>query len=386
MTSAILDRLAPRYDEIVQQIYRAGSGLTPWLEPISDIATIFEAWSVQLLGVNKRTGVMSFSYESGSAPPAAPLEYIRHYHRVDPRLGKHLPAPVGEWFSCEEHFDDQFVETSEFYRDYLIPMGGRYMYGRKLHDDESSTVLIGHLSRVGRPPLSPQEKGSFARLAEHFENALDIGQALMERAGEPSVGAELLERLRQPIILIDSHRRVSYRNRNAMDLLSRRDVVLEQDGQLVCRDSGSDVDFNLALREIGLAPISTHGDMASPAERKSIRLARKDGRQVAATLLALRPDQTMGTFGRLPQALFTVFEPGAAIDIDPFMLSTTSDLTPAEGRIAAMVVNGRTPEECAVEMGVKISTVRSQLAAVYRKTGATGQADLVRMVLSSVSI
>ena len=94
----------------------------------------------------------------------------------------------------------------------------------------------------------------------------------------------------------------------------------------------------------------------------------------------------MSSFGRAPQALFTVFEPGVALDIDPFMLSVTFDLTPAEARLAAKIVNGETPEQCAQTLGVKISTVRSQLMAIYAKTGATGQADLVRLVLSATAI
>jgi len=121
-------------------------------------------------------------------------------------------------------------------------------------------------------------------------------------------------------------------------------------------------------------------------ETLSIRLKRRDGRRVAATLLALRPEATMASFGRAPQALFTIFEPGVALDIDPFLLSTTFDLTPAEARLAARLVNGETPEKCAISLGVKISTVRSQLITIYGKTGATGQADLVRLVLSATAI
>ncbi len=71
--SVILERLDPRFDAIVEAIYRAGSGLAPWLDPIAEIAGVFDAWSVQLLGVNKQTGVMSFSFEAGSAPAAAPV-------------------------------------------------------------------------------------------------------------------------------------------------------------------------------------------------------------------------------------------------------------------------------------------------------------------------
>lgn len=386
MQATILERLAPQFDGIVEDIYRAGSGLDPWLRPIERIADIFDAWAVQLLGVNKQTGVMSFSFESGSAPPAGAIEYLRHYHRLDPRLGKFLPAPLGDWFSCEEHFDDAFVADNPFYQDYLIPLGARYLYGTKLHDDESSTVLIGHLSRVGNPPLNDAEKHAFRRLSSHFQKALDMKKALQAAAGRQSVGAELLEKVRQPMILIDNQRHITYRNQNAGELLARRDIVFDSDGVLTCRDSGSDLELTLAIRNLGLVPISTLGDQVDIQDRGVLRLTRKDGRQVAATLIALRPESTMGSFGRTPQALFTVFEPGAPVDIDPFILSTTFDLTPAEARVAAMIVGGNSPEACAKEGHVKISTVRSQLVSIYRKTGATGQADLVRMVLSAAAI
>lgn len=66
-------------------------------------------------------------------------------------------------------------------------------------------------------------------------------------------------------------------------------------------------------------PTSTHGDRISSEDRRVLRLKRKDGRRVAATLIALRPESPMGSFGRTAQALFTVFEPGARIEIDPFI-------------------------------------------------------------------
>lgn len=386
MQATILDRLAPQYDAIVEDIYRAGSGLQPWLKPIERIAAVFDAWAVQLLGVNKQTGVMSFSFESGSAPPAGPIEYLRHYHRIDPRLGKFLPAPLGDWFSCEEHFDEAFVANSPFYQDYLIPLGARYLYGGKLHDDETSTVLIGHLSRTGNPPLTASEKEAFRRLSSHLQKALNIKDALESASDRQSVGAELLERVRQPMILIDNYRRITYRNLNAVGLLGRRDIVFDLDGMLTCRDSDSDLDLTVAMRSLGLIPISTHGDQVALQDRRVVRLKRRDGHRVAATLIALRPESTMGSFGRTPQALFTVFEPGAPVDIDPFILSTTFDLTPAEARVAAMIVGGGSPERCAEEFSVKISTVRSQLVSIYRKTGATGQADLVRMILSATTL
>jgi DNA-binding CsgD family transcriptional regulator len=386
LPSEILDLLAPRFDAIVESIYRAGSGLEPWLTPVSRVAEAFDAWAVQLLGVNKQTGVMTFSFEAGSAPPAAPVEYVRHYHRVDPRLAKALPAPAGSWIACEEHFDEAFVGKDRFYQDYLIPLGGRYLYGTKLRDDERMTVLFGHLGKVGRPPLAPPEKEAFRRIADHFGKALEIQHALDEREPQGSIGAELLSRMRQPMILIDHQRRIAYRNAAAAELLRRGDLIDEHEGVIACRDADSDHELTIALRELALVPVSTLGDAARPVDRRAIRLRRREGANVAGTLLALRPEATLGSFGRTPQALFTLFEPGAPLNIDPFLLATTFDLTPAEARIAAMIVNGRSTEDCARELNVKISTVRTQLLSVFAKTGATGQADLVRLILSATAI
>ncbi|CAH1083825.1 hypothetical protein NTG1052_50003 [Candidatus Nitrotoga sp. 1052] len=53
--SAVLQRLALHYDDIVARIYSAGSGVENWRTPISMLADVFESWAVQFFCVNKRT-------------------------------------------------------------------------------------------------------------------------------------------------------------------------------------------------------------------------------------------------------------------------------------------------------------------------------------------
>lgn len=71
--------------------------------------------------------------------------------------------------------------------------------------------------------------------------------------------------------------------------------------------------------------------------------------------LALRPRDVMGAFGNTPQALLTVFELGS----------------------------GSTLQDVAREAGISIHTARSQLKAVFDKTGTTRQADLVRLLVAA---
>jgi DNA-binding CsgD family transcriptional regulator len=57
-------------------------------------------------------------------------------------------------------------------------------------------------------------------------------------------------------------------------------------------------------------------------------------------------------------------------------------LTPAEVRLAEAIVGGDRPAEAAKRFGVTLGTVRNQLKAVFAKTGARNQADLVRLALT----
>src|SRR4029450_5978448 len=59
-------------------------------------------------------------------------------------------------------------------------------------------------------------------------------------------------------------------------------------------------------------------------------------------------------------------------------------LTPAESRMAASIASGSTVSAYAAEAGVTEETARFRLKQVLAKTGVHRQADLVRIVLSSL--
>ena len=60
-------------------------------------------------------------------------------------------------------------------------------------------------------------------------------------------------------------------------------------------------------------------------------------------------------------------------------------LSPAEARLAAALLTGKTLSDIAANSGVRITTLRTQLGSILRKVGAKRQCDLVR-ILSSTGI
>lgn len=91
-----------------------------------------------------------------------------------------------------------------------------------------------------------------------------------------------------------------------------------------------------------------------------VRRAARDVFSQAAWLLVATPVGAQGA-------------PSAAI------LSGLFDLTPAEARVARGLVEGWSVSEIAVGQGLAESTVRNQLRAVFAKTGASRQSELVSM-------
>ena len=84
------------------------------------------------------------------------------------------------------------------------------------------------------------------------------------------------------------------------------------------------------------------------------------------TASAPLPDQT---------ALRRILVPSEAV------LQRLFDLTAAEARLACSISRGETLEEAAAALGVKVSTVRSQLAKLMIKTGTRRQGQLVALLV-----
>lgn len=65
-------------------------------------------------------------------------------------------------------------------------------------------------------------------------------------------------------------------------------------------------------------------------------------------------------------------------------LSDLFQLTPSEARLAWSMAQGLSIAEAAAERGLTIETARNYSKKIYAKTGARGQADLVRHILTGV--
>ena len=79
------------------------------------------------------------------------------------------------------------------------------------------------------------------------------------------------------------------------------------------------------------------------------------------------------TAGRQAKPILVIPSPGSA-----FM--ELFNVKPAENAVAELLVRGMTPDECALHLGVSITTVRTHLSALYRKTHTRNQSELLLII------
>ena len=77
-----------------------------------------------------------------------------------------------------------------------------------------------------------------------------------------------------------------------------------------------------------------------------------------------------------------VVDPAGRSRIDPVRVAAALGLTPAEGRVAALLAQGNSVNGVAEETGNQPGTVRLFLKHIYKKLGVSGQVPLVRRVLA----
>lgn len=180
--------------------------------------------------------------------------------------------------------------------------------------------------------------------------------------------SQLLSCIRMPVMLVDDSARMLAANPAARAMVEQAQKSLGSKANIVLPGLSADQFKTIVRRAF------TPRDKGSGSLVQIRSGIAQIPMQVMVTPIA--PNPALGA--AQPAALILVNGPGRHADSSDSLLQHIFGLTPAEARLTRMILDGRSPGDAATMLQVSVSTIRTQLSAVLKKTGAQRQSDLVR--------
>lgn len=354
-------------DEMIVRFYDAILDPGALLRALTEFDRWIGSRLAHMVGWDARTQSAPVNLMTRAEYLHAGTAYADYYGKIDPRRAVVLEQPVGSVFQCSEHFDNRYVDRSEFYQDLLIPNGMRYIIGGCVYREDALDIYLVFNHAVGQPSFSAQQVQAVARLMPHLQKTLKLMLRSESLRAGLVAGEMALESMDQAIVVLNRANEVVFCNRSA-EALFKAQRILRMSGRRI--ESASFWNDTLS---------GTIGRVRESGKPESVP-ADTGAQPRYLTVLAL--PRALGTGSGLALAsadiMIVVTEAERSAAASERQLSQLFGLTAAEARLAHGLAKGLSIDEYANACGVTVTTARNQLRAVLGKTGYRRQQDLVR--------
>ncbi|HJQ58003.1 MAG TPA: hypothetical protein VJ890_13925 [Vineibacter sp.] len=351
---------------MIDSIYDAVVDASLWPAAVAEIGAAFKGVPVALLVNDVQSGAVPL-FVTNKLEPWSIERFKRDYSTIDrnPMLRAAMTAAEGKALRLPEMLGKSGYDGSAIYNDLIRPLGVRnYLSAVAVRNATTFGGFELFQSPGARQP-GRTEVARFEATARHIGRALKLS-ACFKSAAPPQKSLEAaLHRVGMSVFLVDRLGQLCWHNTAAAALLERRDGLMFTGGRLVADDAAED-------RGLASAFMRAVDDV--------VRISRPSG----APALILRLHHLWRSLAT-PGASIAVFVNDA--DRDALTLSNLMrafGLTRAEARIAIALSNAPGIAEAANALGLSPNTVKTTLQRVFAKTDTHSQAELVRLLYSSL--
>ena len=358
---------ATKIADLVEDIHDAGLEPARWSDVVVGIKDFLGAQACGLLSKNSISKFGVTHYYCGVDPHFIQL-YAETYSLFDPLAN--LPR-FGSVASIPDLVTYDEYRQGRFYQEWLKPQGCIDVANVVIEKSNASCPIVMAVL-PGKRMLDSEMRKRMEQVVPHAHRAVMVNKALETRQSETVALSEMLDGLSAGIFLLDAGCRILHANRAGHGMLEADDFLRSVSGQLSTRDP----QVNGTLRELFAAEV----DVALAANGKAWLLTAHDGERYVAHILPLTSVARNGE--RCPsKAVGALFVRKIEPDGQSYgaSLAHAFRLTPMELRVCLAIVELGGVPEASQALGIAETTVKTHLYRVFAKTGASRQADLVKL-------
>jgi DNA-binding CsgD family transcriptional regulator/PAS domain-containing protein len=365
-----------RMEAAIDAIYDAGANPALWKLALDHVMRLMESIDCVLSVWNAKDLHSNVLTTGGNVFGVGSIKlYHEHYSTIEPTrlIGARLPPNT--IMLCHEHIDSETVRKSEYYADFFLPHGARWLMGAHLTQRDTTTIDIAFQRSPAQPHFSEVERKRLADVVPHLRRAVRLGQTLARTNFLPQLGLAAFDRIPAALAIIDEKAHLLYANPSA------EAIFRSQDG-LSIRNSALHIEQAVQADALRYALSVSPERAASGASLHVNR--RSNPLPYLLRITPLRMPENPILSPDVNIVLLTISVPGERMLADRELLIGGFGLTPAEARVAAALAAGDRAEHIAARFSISMPTVRSQIRAVLEKTHTRRQIDAVQVIAATL--
>ena len=348
------------------------------------------AWPRALVGVTDLLGLSASAivrtdlsckansvYLSHGVDPEVERLYATGYGNQDvyrPRFLR-MQGRQGELLMGDELCTVDEMKTTAFYQDILLKADIRLWCAVATVHGEGIIENISFYHRWKDEAPGADYLKLAQAITPHLNNALRIRARLAHLEGFARDLYAALDQADTGIVLLDEHGCCAFVNRAGKQLLDQQDGLLFSKNRLLASHPQECSVLEELLRR-AVAGIKRKKDIGGG----TLRITRQHGRSLHIRIAPFPSEHSPG--GSRFAAIALIGDPERAQRLPFETMRSVYGLTPAEAKLALLLLEGKSISEAAHENEVTKDTVRSQVKSIFLKTGTRRQGELIGLLAS----
>ncbi|EOT7836633.1 helix-turn-helix transcriptional regulator [Pseudomonas aeruginosa] len=365
-----------QFSGMLGDLYQGPLETTPWQSFLNALNQFLAAKYVTFILRPPSDQSEGLMINTNGSSAAVVTSYNQYYFSLDP----FVDLPTGKVATLDEFVCREEWLNSEFYRNFLEPVGVFHILGADIGASDGARCRIRVSRGLESPGFTEQDKAMLAYFLPHLERSVSLHTQINRIETERNLYAGAVDQFAVGTIILDENGKILQTNQVANRLLK------EKDGLKISADSlqvGTPRDCQEFRRLVKQALQSQQA--AEPSVVEAMRVQRPSGRTDLGIIVRSVPLSEWNEGKHCPSVVIFVSDPEQESSAPQEIVKALFDLTPAEAHLAMLLANGLTLDEASEEQGISRNTARAHLRSTFSKTGVTRQTMLVRLILRSVA-
>jgi DNA-binding CsgD family transcriptional regulator len=358
-------------NEAVSSFYEAAAGHVSWEEPLGHAARVLNASNAVFSVRDPVTRKATFSFGNFGTNPEYTRKFAQIYSTLSPFVIAVAVATEGTVVNPIEMIGRAEYEKGRFFKEWSEPQGYHDYIGSVLLRQSHAIFTIAFGRTIDQPLFDQEDHDRLAFLVPHAARALQIADRLNTIATERAELLSTLDALSIPVILVDKDRRIKQINTAASVLMDTLQGIENDAGKLR---------FNSHTTNAELASY-----MAHPSEQGIILQSQLNNGMQVHVLRKMIDKQRSYDSPNDERFLVVIDWPKPKLAPIGAELRDRYNLTIAELRVLAMLIEGGSVSSICGDLGLKPNTVKTHIKALFAKTQTNRQQDLIRAILERSS-